>query len=260
MAFKFTFILLFLVITSGLIAFIDKFILKPTTSCKVAEYAKSFFWILLVVFIIRSFVIQPFVVPSQSLEPTVIPGDFIAVNQFAYGLRFPVWNKKFINIGKPKRGDIAVFHWPVDPKINFVKRVIGLPGDKISYINKVLYINGKMAKQKFIKYTLDTNYGKTFWKVKVMQENLNGVKHKIYICAKDAANCPGNELKAGNFYNLKVPKGQYFMMGDNRDDSDDSRGWGFVPEKDLVGHAFIIWMSWGGWKHPVRFSRIGISL
>ena len=257
MAFKFAFILLFLVIASGLIAAIDKFILKPNKPCKVAEYAKSYFWLLLIIFIIRSFVIQPFVVPSQSLEPTVRPGDFIAVSQFAYGLRFPIWNKKLLNIGKLKRGDIVVFHWPVDPKIDFVKRVVGLPGDKISYINKVLYINGKMAKQKLIKYTLDTNDGKTFWKVKVIQENLNGVKHKIYICAKDAPTCPGNEL---NFYNLKVPKGQYFMMGDNRDDSDDSRGWGFVPKNNIVGKAFMIWMSWGGWKHPIRFSRIGTSL
>ena len=206
--------------------------------------------------------VQPYRVPTGSLEPTVIPGDLILVNQFAYGLRMPVWMKTLVSIGEPKKGQIALFYWPVNPRITFVKRVIGVPGDHISYINKVLTINGKKATQKFIGYSTDTNGGPT-WRVAIYEENLNGVKHKIYVCPKGSVNCP-SDSRPHNFYNLVVPKGEYFMMGDNRDNSDDSRDWGFVPERNLIGKALFVWMSWDSsaknWTKKIRWSRIGTKL
>ena len=267
MSFNFPLILLVLTIAAGLIWLIDAlFWIKHRRPIEgkvkhpvIVDYARSFFPILLIVLIIRSFIIQPFRVPTGSLEPTVAPGDFILVNQFAYGLRFPAFGWKFLPIGKPKRGEIAVFHWPVDPHKDFVKRVIGLPGDSISYVNKILYINGKKAPQKFLRYTTDSNsvHGPS-WTVKVMQEDLLGVKHNIYVCAANATQCPISNVQ--NFHDVVVPKGEYFMMGDNRDDSDDSRYWGFVPEKDLVGKAFLVWMSWNSATSSVRWHRIGTVL
>ncbi len=211
---------------------------------------KSTFIILLVVVLLRSFLIEPFRVPTGSLKPTIKIGDFIAVNKYDYGLRVPVSNKKFLQVGEPKVGDIVVFHWPPNPKVDYIKRVVGVPGDRISYINKVLYVNGKQAKQKLLGYTTDTNGNGNVWKVAIKQEDLNGIKHNIYIRP---------DVPAQNFVNLVVPKGYYFMMGDNRDDSLDSRYWGFVPEKDLVGKAFLIWMSWRG-IHPFNVTGIKDSI
>ncbi len=229
----------------------------------VIEYARAFFPVLLIVFLIRSFIIQPYQVPTGSLEPTIMPGDFILVNQFAYGLRLPVWDKVLVHVGKPERGQIGLFHWPVNKKVTFVKRVIGLPGDRISYINKVLYVNGKEAKQKFVRWSTDTNGpGTATWKVGVYQENLEGVKHLIYRCPDNSTVCPNP--KPHNFYNLVVPKGKYLMMGDNRDNSDDGRDWGFVNYKGFIGKAMFVWMSWdSSAKHfwqKIRWSRIGTKL
>jgi signal peptidase I len=199
----------------------------------ILEYAKAFFPILLLVLVFRSFVLSPFRVPTGSLEPTIVPGDFVAVEHFSYGLRWPVWEDKFLPIGVPKAGQIVVFHWPGNPRaVDFVKRVIGVPGDKISYINKVLYINGKKLPQKFVRYATDTFGGDSgTWQVKVMQETINGVTHQIYI---------NPQIPAQNFRNVVVPKGKYFMMGDNRDSSDDSRYWGFVDDHYLIGRAFLV--------------------
>lgn len=267
MSFNFPLILLILTIVSGLIWLIDSLFWikhRKTASGKIkhpliVDYARYFFPILLLVLIIRSFIVQPFRVPTGSLEPTVLPGDFILVSQFAYGLHFPVFNWEILPLSKPKRGDIAVFHWPVNSHKDFVKRVIGLPGDNISYVNKVLYINGKKIPQKFIGYTVDSNSPTgPSWTVKVMQENLLGIKHDIYICASNSSHCP--IATAQNFHDVTVPAGEYFMLGDNRDNSDDSRYWGFVPEKDLVGKAFLIWMSWDNNKHRIRWHRIGKHL
>ena len=218
----------------------------------VFDYARSFFPILLVVWLLRSFIIQPYRVPSGSLEPTVKPGDFIAVSQFDYGLRFPVFNVKFLSIGEPKRGDIALFRWPVNPAIVFVKRVVGIPGDRIVYRNKVLTINGVPATQKFIRTAYD--YGSALGEkrqVNEMQENLSGVQHKIFIQPV------GGETRS---FNIVVPPHAYFMMGDNRDNSDDSRSWGFVSERALIGRAFGIWFSWDPVHHSVRWSRIASSV
>lgn len=219
------------------------------------EYARAFFPVLLIVFAIRSFIIQPYRVPTGSLEPTVLPGDFILVNQYQYGLRIPIWDAKFMPVGEPKTGQIALFYYPVNKRITFVKRVIGVPGDKISYVNKVLYINGKKATQKFIKNAVDRSEDGMKYRVAVYEENLSGVKHKIFVRP---------DKRGLNFYNLVVPKGKYFMMGDNRDSSDDSRYWGFVDGSDLIGRALLVWMSWNSftnnWFHKIRWDRIGVML
>lgn len=274
MSFDFPTLLLLITVLCGVIALVDiiycYWLKRKGRANEISEkkplvidYARAFFPVLLIVFLIRSFVIQPYRVPTGSLEPTIIPGDFILVNQFAYGLRFPVWNKKLVNIGEPKTGQIALFFWPVNNHVTFIKRVIGVPGDRISYINKVLYVNGKAATQKFVGYTTDSNGpGTPTWRVAIYREDLNGVKHDIYICPKDSIYCPTSGIH--NFYNLVVPKGKYFMMGDNRDNSDDSRDWGFVPEKDFIGKAMFIWMSWdseqSNWLKKIRWDRIGKGL
>lgn len=255
MTFDFALYLTIAVVITGVMTLIDRMffykkrrILGKNKPPVIVEYARAFFPVLLAVWVLRSFAIQPYRVPTGSLEPTIMPGDFIASQQFAYGLRLPVFNKKFLNIADPKRGQIALFRWPKDPKIMFVKRVIGLPGDHIVYKNKVLYINGKKITQKFLYNTHDVGDDGYRRLVEVKQEDLDGVKHKIYIQPF------GGETEN---YDIVVPSGDYFMMGDNRDNSDDSRQWGFVPEKNLVGKAFIIWMSWNSLKHEIRWSRIG---
>ncbi|MFN3235037.1 MAG: signal peptidase I [Gammaproteobacteria bacterium] len=198
------------------------------------DYGRSFFPVLLLVLVLRSFWFEPFRIPSGSLEPTLLVGDFILVNKYAYGLHVPVTNTDIFPMGRPKRGDIVVFHWPVNKKYDLIKRVIGLPGDTISYIDKVLYINGKKAPQilqKEVEYQLENH---THVMASQKQEDLLGVKHEIYTMAA---------RPSSNFENITVPKGMYFMMGDNRDDSEDSRYWGFVPEENLVGKASYILLS-----------------
>jgi len=260
---NFLLILLCLAVFSAVVVLLDYFMRgrkKPEKNLPVlVEYARSLLPIFLIVLVIRSFVAQPFRVPSGSLEPTVIPGDFILVNQYDYGVRLPVWHNEILSISHPKRGQIALFRWPVDPRITFVKRVIGVPGDSVSYINKVFYINGKEMKQTYVgKHTIHQN-GLSI-KMAKYEEDLNGVKHAIYVCAKDEKHCP---VRAYNFYNLKIPKGRYFMIGDNRDDSDDSRDWGLVPVDNFIGRAMLIWLSWnskGSWYQKIRWNRIGLSL
>lgn len=251
----FPLILTILVLVSGLIALIDIIFFAPKRKRAgkkkkpiLAEYSRSFFPVLLAVLLIRSFLIQPYRVPTGSLAPTILPGDFIAVNQFAYGLRLPVINYKILNIGEPRRGDIVLFHWPVKPSIIFVKRVVGLPGDHVIYKNKVLTINGKVASQTALGMALDVEPDDLAVPTRIKIENLLGVHHEIYVWPE------GGLTK--NF-DIVVPQGEYFMMGDNRDRSDDSRDWGFVPEKNLVGKAFLIWMSWDSVNHKVRWHRIG---
>lgn len=253
----FTFILTTATILSGVLWLVDVLLWGKTAKTvkhpsKVIEYARSFFPVLVFVLIIRTFVASPFRVPTGSLEPTVMPGDFLLVEHFSYGLRLPVWEKKIIPISYPKRGDIVVFHWPANPEhVDFVKRAIGLPGDRISYIKKVLYVNGKEASQKFVRYATDNDGAGHSWTVNVVEENLDGVKHLIYINPK----APDTD-----FVNLVVPQGEYFMMGDNRDSSDDSRYWGFVADKYLIGRAVLIWLSWDTSTDSVRWSRFGTLL
>jgi len=251
--FDFSFYLTLAVAITGLITLIDQLFFKKRRVGKKAPlwivYARDFFPVLLIVWVVRSFVVQPYRVPSGSLEPTVLPGDFIAVKQFAYGIYFPVWNKKIIEVGEPKRGQIALFRFPKNPKMVFVKRVIGVPGDHIEYKDKVLYINGKKQDQKFLYNTVDPEaWGAP---VEVREETLDGIKHQIYVRPY------GGETAD---YDSVVTPGHYFMMGDNRDDSNDSRTWGFVPEENLIGQAFGIWMSWDKVNHTIRWHRIGKGL
>ncbi len=198
----------------------------------IIEYSKSFFPVLLFVFVIRSFIVEPFKIPSGSMMPTLIAGDFIAVNKFSYGVRFPVINNVLIPNGMPERGDVVVFHYPMDTSIDYIKRVIGLPGDIIKYENKKLFINDKLVPHVFEKdyeYMMNENYRVP---AQEFTETLGEVKHSILI--------HNVEGESGRFV---VPEGNYFVMGDNRDNSSDSRVWGFVSEDLLVGKAFIIWLN-----------------
>ena len=217
----------------------------------VAEYCRSLFSVFLIVFILRAILFGNFNIPTGSMETTLPIGDFLIVNKTAYGIRMPFSNKVIIKTGEPERGDIVVFHYPVYTGVDFIKRVIGLPGDRISYIDKVLYINGKKMPQTFVRNKVVLDDSPTD-PVKIYQENLGKVKHNII-------DMPWR--KSMNFRNLVVPKGEYFVMGDNRDNSADSRYWGFVPEKDLVGKAMFVWMSWNSnassFWNKIRWHEIG---
>lgn len=208
------------------------------------EYSRSFFPVILAVFMIRSFVVEPFKIPSGSMMPTLLAGDFILVNKFTYGLRVPILNNTFIEVGKPERGDVFVFHYPPDPSIDYIKRVIGVPGDRIEYRNKQLFINGEPAQLTLIDDYQYVAPGLNMVTAKHYQEQLGEVSHDVLI--EDSSLAIDGEVV--------VPAGHYFAMGDNRDNSKDSRFWGFVPEQNLVGKAFLIWWNFD------NFSRIGNSI
>lgn len=221
------------------------------------EYSASFFPVILAVFVVRSFVVEPFKIPSGSMIPTLLVGDFILVNKFDYGLKMPVWDKKLIPIGEPKRGDVVVFRYPKDESVDYIKRLIGLPGDTIAYENKQLTINGKPVPETAMPDFFDqdrVSYSKQF------EEDIDGRKNAILNSPQVPPYIMGAEdypFRQNCTYNAqgivcKVPAGHYFMMGDNRDDSADSRYWGFVPEKNLIGRAFFIWMNFSDLK------RIGL--
>ena len=258
MNFNFELILFYAVLVTGLIALFDiVFLAKKRKSKKmpvIIDYARAFFPVLLLVFFLRSFLYEGFRIPSGSLKPTLLVGDFIAVNKFDYGIRLPVIHKTIYKRGEPKRGDIFVFRFPPNPSIYYIKRVIGVPGDRISYINKVLYVNGEKIPQEFVKNSTDfdaeTNNS---WDTIEKEENLLGVKHAIFEIP---------DRSSMNFEDIIVPRGMYFAMGDNRDDSEDSRFWGFVPEENIVGKASTIVISWNAqasWLTPwdkFRWERI----
>ena len=217
---------------------------------KYLDWTSDLFPLVFVIFIIRSFIVEPFTIPSGSMMPTLIKGDNILVSKYSYGVKLPVvWNT-LIGGSDVKRGDIVVFHYPLEPRVNYIKRAIGLPGDTIEYKNKELFINGtKIVEEKMEDYT----YPKEPKVTLQFNENLLGVNHRILIepnasgtitkvLSKSASdNCEYAE----EYVKCVVPKNEYFMMGDNRDGSLDSRYWGFVPEKNLVGKAFYIWSNWG---------------
>ena len=211
------------------------------------EYARSFFPIVLIVLLLRSFFVEPFRIPSGSMMPTLLVGDFILENKFSYGVRLPVTYQKVIENGLPERGDVVVFRYPKDPKVDYIKRVIGIPGDKLSYYNKTVYVNGKPAVQVSLGRYLGLGQGSNMTGAEHLLENLTGVEHSILI-NQGARSVEGERV---------VPQGQYFMMGDNRDNSNDSRYWGMVPEANLVGKAFFIWMNWDWQNEGISFNRIG---
>jgi signal peptidase I len=209
--------------------------------------------VILIVLLFRSFVAEPFKIPSGSMMPTLLVGDFILVNKFAYGLRLPVLDKKIVEVGEPQRGDVFVFRYPQDPSQNYIKRVIGLPGDEITYRNKTLYVNGQEVPKSFLEpYVSSRENG---WDGKLSSDpstadvedmrlvQRNGQVSMEHLPGKDhrVAEMPGAQGAPDGSW--VVPKGHYFAMGDNRDNSADSRVWGFVPEQNLVGRAFVIWMS-----------------
>jgi len=212
------------------------------------EYTGSFFPVILLVFCLRSFLYEPFKIPSSSMLPTLLVGDLILVNKFTYGIRLPIINKKIIEINQPQRGDVMVFKYPKDMSLDYIKRVIGVPGDKITYRNKKLTVNGKELSYAELPDFLDEErltYAKHY------EENLTGVKHQILnderapTYVQGSHEFPHSELCSYDLegFTCTVPEGNYFMMGDNRDNSADSRYWGFVPDENIVGKAFGIWMN-----------------
>ncbi|HEX4044393.1 MAG TPA: signal peptidase I [Gammaproteobacteria bacterium] len=263
MHFNFELILFYAVLVCGGLYLLDIIFFAPRRQRKahaqgktphmpiIMDYARSFFPVLLIVFLLRAFLFEPFRIPSGSLEPTLLQGDFILVNKYQYGTRLPITQTKLFGDGKPQRGDIMVFRWPANKSYDFVKRVIGLPGDHISYVNKELYINGQKIPQvelgKAIAYD-EQGMKRTMLK---KQENLLNVQHEMFV---------DPERTSRDYRDLVVPAGMYFVLGDNRDDSADSRYWGFVPEENIVGKAILIWMSWDGIHTTVRWNRIGKSV
>lgn len=222
------------------------------------EYSGSFFPVIALVFFLRSFLYEPFKIPSSSMVPTLQVGDLILVNKFTYGIRLPILNKKIIEVNHPQRGDVMVFRYPKDMSLDYIKRVIGVPGDKIVYRNKRLTINGKAISYKQLPDYLDEehlNYSQEFL------EYLPGVEHKVlndeqapsYVPNPDPF--PRHELCTYDVegFACTVPPGNYFMMGDNRDNSLDSRYWGFVPDQNIVGKAFFVWMNLGNLKRIGSF-------
>ena len=215
------------------------------------EYSGSFFPVIALVFFLRSFLYEPFKIPSSSMVPTLLVGDLILVNKFTYGIRLPVLNKKIIQINDPQRGDVMVFKYPMDMSQDYIKRVIGVPGDKITYENKRLTVNGVEVKYTPLDdYLSDERmaYNKQF------EENLTGVSHRILndenkptYSRESVFPFPQSENCQYRYegFTCVVPAGNYFMMGDNRDNSLDSRYWGFVPDKNIVGKAFFVWMNLG---------------
>ena len=244
-------IMVLLVAATGLIWLVDRmFWAKQRTADSkepvVVEYARSFFPIILLVLVIRSFIAEPFRIPSASMLPTLHIGDFILVNKFSYGIRLPVLNSKILDTGSPERGDVIVFRYPQQPEIDYIKRVVALPGDRVGYFDKTLYINGEVQSQQALS-TDDEISSQISASSEVFYELIDDNKHMIAL----ETNRPGAEGE------MLVPEGHYFVMGDNRDNSNDSRVWGPVPESHLVGKAFMIWMSWDLDAGGIVWSRLG---
>jgi signal peptidase I len=261
----FALILVILTATAGVVWLLDLLLLKrerikataaatalgakPPPEPIVVEYAKSFFPILLLVLVIRSFLFEPFRIPSESMMPTLSTGDFIFVNKFAYGLRLPVLNTKIIEIGEPQHGDVVVFRLPSDPKVDYIKRVVGLPGDVVSYedATKRLTINGQPVVMEVVGPSVEEPG------MVVGREQLGDHDHQLLLSRGPAS-------RGGQYV---VPPGHYFVMGDNRDNSRDSRfeGVEYIPEGNLVGRAVRIWMNWR-WPRDggPQWSRIGKSI
>jgi len=220
---------------------------RPQQKHVFVQFSRRLFPVLVVVLLIRTFVIEPFRIPTESMMPTLRDGDFILVNKFIYGIHLPIINQIIVDVDSPDRGDVAVFRYPKDPDIEYIKRVIGLPGDRISYRNKILSINGKVMAQEGYGVYEPLRAGTTLSSARVFDEDLEGIKHALLI----------DEDKPVLNFDYTVGENEYFVMGDNRDNSNDSRFWGPVPEENLVGRAFMIWMSWDSTLGKITWSRIG---
>ena len=220
------------------------------------DWTAGLFPVIVVVFLLRSFLFEPFKIPSGSMVPTLLVGDLILVNKFTYGIRLPVINKQITEGNRPQRGDVMVFRYPPKPSLDYIKRVVGVPGDTVAYLNKRLTINGQPIATTALPEFFDEDAMRYF---RQMEESLGEQKHRLLIDDERPAFVPGADPfkgREGCNYTVegvtcKVPEGHYFMMGDNRDNSLDSRYWGFVPEENIVGKAFFVWMNF---SNP---SRIG---
>ena len=256
---NFALILFIALVVTGSIWLLDVLVLKRGRDRDVpepllVEYAKSFFPVILVVFGLRSFLVEPFKIPSGSMMPTLLIGDFILVNKYTYGIRLPVINKKVVPLSNPERGDVIVFRYPADPGLDYIKRVVGVPGDVVEYRGKQLSINGQPIRTVNTGTYSYVSNGLNYITATVYDEYLSDVGHTMMI---ESDKPPVNVRQGVDFpnrdscsYNVdgegfvcRVPDGHYFSMGDNRDASGDSRYWGFVPDENIVGKAFFIWMN-----------------
>ncbi len=220
------------------------------------DYTAGLFPVIAIVFLLRSFLFEPFRIPSGSMLPTLYIGDFILVNKYEYGVRLPVVNTKVIDVGSPERGDVIVFRYPMDESVDYIKRVVGLPGDTVSYVNKQIHINGEPVKQ-----TLVGDWVDPFSLVTLSErtEKLGQREHRMAVDPRYPAGLRGQPYERvgtacryfSNGFTCKVPEGQYFVMGDNRDNSEDSRYWGFVEDRQIVGKAVAIWANFSD------MSRVG---
>ena len=253
-------VLLLAAVITGLIWLYDaKFARKRRTSDipepVVVDMARAFFPVIVVVFLIRSFWVEPFKIPSGSMKPTLLVGDFILVNKYTYGIRLPVLNRKVIEVGPIRRGDVVVFRYPADSSVDYIKRVVGLPGDKIAYRGKRLTINGEAVAVQGAGFYTDAELN--FLRLPTFLEKLGEKNHQMMIVPAQPpvdlaqvrqfahrGNCEYND----DGFGCTVPAGHYFMMGDNRDQSSDSRYWGFVPDDHVKGRAFLVWMNFGDFK------------
>jgi len=279
--YDFSFLLFALAVLTGLVWGLDHWLLRPARAAGAAEpwpveYARSFFPIILIVLVVRAFLFEPFRIPSDSMMPTLLDGDFIFVSKFSYGLRLPVINTKILATGEPQRGDVIVFRKPSDPSINYIKRLIGLPGDHIVVRGDAVWVNGQaMPAHDTGLYTDDECYEH----FRQGLETLSAGEHRIMFCPGEVHRSMCTKSRALNACFVEpqsapwpagddhgaagawdVPAGQYFFMGDNRDNSDDSRlNLGFVPEANLVGKAVRVWASFDGFPVP-RWRRIGMAV
>jgi signal peptidase I len=265
---NFPLIMLVLLIITGSISLLDRLVLRRRRAPEAqgpwwVEYPKSFFPVILVVFCLRSFLVEPFKIPSGSMIPTLLVGDFILVNKYTYGIRLPVANVKIMDVQEPKRGEVMVFRYPENPSMDYIKRVIGIPGDTVTYQNKRLTINNVPVKTQPDGEYAYVESGLSYIYSDRITETLGEHTYNILI----NPNVPDMHLPSVHPFPLRdhcaynddgftctVPAGNYFTMGDNRDSSSDSRYWGFVPERNIVGKAFMIWWNFGDLK------RIGLSI
>ncbi len=220
----------------------------------VVDLARSLLPVFVIVLFLRSFLVEPFRIPSGSMMPTLLIGDFILVNKFSYGINLPVINVKVVEVGKPQRGDVVVFRYPKDPSIPFIKRVVGLPGDLVEYnfATKMLYINDEQVAQDSIGRYVGVGSGSNMTGREQRLEYLPGAEHAILVLPEKTSYVPIKEWT--------IPEHEYFVLGDNRDNSKDSRFWGTVPEANLIGKAFFIWMNWDLKNGGISWQRLGTPI